>query len=299
MYRNFDEILSRAKQLGPSRAAVLFPQDTEVMISVLHGIEAGLIAPVLVGHKARILSVAKEINLPLDHIELRDEPDPQKASELCLDLATRKEVRFIVKGKILSSYPYRALIAKSKILSPEETSSTICFHQAPGLDKIFIATDPGTHILPDLETKKKILLNAIRVSRQLGCPVPHVMVLAADHVDGTVSAFAEEADELLRFAEGGGLGPCHIYPATNLFRLFSDTKTESATFPDIFLFPNIETGNIVCKSIDHLLMGVRQCVALGGGSIILAPSRSDTHEVRMINLALGPILSEPVPHTEN
>jgi hypothetical protein len=61
-------------------------------------------------------------------------------------------------------------------------------------------------------------------------------------------------------------------------------------FPDIFVYPNIETGNILCKSIDHIMMGIRQCIAVGAGLIILAPSRSDPNEVRMRNLALGPIL---------
>jgi phosphotransacetylase len=263
------------------------------MLSVLNGIEAGLIAPVMVGHKDQILSVAREINLPLDHIEILDEPDPQKASDFCLDLVAKKEVRFVVKGRILSSYPYRALVRRTITLAPDQTSSSICFHQIPSLDKIFVTTDPGIHILPDLETKKKILVNAIRASRQLGCPSPQVMVLAADHVDGTSSHFAREADDLRQFAEEGGLGPCHIHLAKNLYGLFRDMKITTAAFPDIFVFPNIETGNILCKSIDHILMGIRQCIAVGAGLIILAPSRSDPHEVRMRNLALGPILTEP------
>ncbi|MGD9076665.1 MAG: hypothetical protein PVJ69_15710, partial [Desulfobacteraceae bacterium] len=87
--------------------------------------------------------------------------------------------------------------------------------------------------------------------------------------------------------------PCHIHLAKNLYGLFRDMKITTAAFPDIFVFPNIETGNILCKSIDHILMGIRQCIAVGAGLIILAPSRSDPHEVRMRNLALGPILTEP------
>jgi phosphotransacetylase len=292
MFRNFDEMISRAKALGPCKAAVLFPEDPEVMLSILNGMESGLITPLLVGSKDRIRSVARQINFPLDHVELLNEPDPQKASDLCLDLAAEKKVRVVVKGKILSSYPYRTLVRKTKSLAPDQTSSSICFHQIPGLHKIFITTDPGIHILPDLESKKRILINAIRASRQLGCSTPQVMVLAADQVDGTLSRFAREAEELRKFAETGGLGPCHIHKATTLYGLFPDMKLSTEAFPDIFLFSNIETGNILCKTIDHILMGVRQCIAVGAGMIILAPSRSDPNEVRIRNLALGPILAE-------
>ena len=118
------------------------------------------------------------------------------------------------------------------------------------------------------------------------------MVLAADHVDGTLSHFAREADELRQFAEDGGLGPCRILKATNLYGLFCDTEITRPAFPDIFLFSNIETGNILCKTIDHIMRGIRQCIAVGAGMTILAPSRSDPYEVRIRNLALGPILTE-------
>ena len=293
MYRNFDEIVSRARELGPSRAAVLFPQDPEVMLSVLNGVEAGLIEPVMVGDKDLIRSTAAEIDFSLDHIELFDEPDPQKASDLCLDLAAKNEVGFIVKGQILSSYPYRALVRKAKTLSPGRTSSSICFHQIPGIDKIFLTTDPGIHILPDLETKKQILINALHISRKLGCESPRVMILATEHLDGTPSRFAQEAEKIRQFGEQGGLGPCHIHKAKNLCELFPDMRISTEDFPDIFLYPNIETGNILCKSIDHLMMGIRQCIAVGSGVIILAPSRSDPNEVRMRNLAVGPVLTSP------
>lgn len=292
MYQNFDEIVSRAKELGPGRAAILIPEDQEVMLSVFNGVEAGLITPVLVGHKDRIRSVARDINVPLDNIELVDERDPQKASDLCLDMAAAKEVHFVIKGKILSSYPYRTLVRKTKKLAPDETSSSICFHQMSGINKIFITTDPGIHILPDLETKKKILLNAVRASRKLGCSSPQVMVLAADNVDGTLSTFVQDADALRKCAEEGRLGPCRILKATNLCGLFRNIEITTPIFPDIFLFSNIEIGNILCKTIDHIILGIRQCIAVGAGMTILAPSRSDPYEVRMSNLALGPLLTE-------
>lgn len=296
MYRNFDDIVARAKELGPSRAAVLFPEDPEVMLSVMSGVKAGLIEPMMVGDKDQIRSIAREIDLSLDHIELLDEPDPQKASDLCLDLAAKKEVGCIVKGQILSSYPYRALVRKAKTLCPDRTSSSICFHQIPDIDKIFLTTDPGIHILPDLETKKQILVNALHISRKLGCPSPQVMLLATEHVDGTSSHFAQESQKIRRFGEQGGLGPCHIHRAKNLCELFPDMRITTEDFPDIFVYPNIETGNILCKSIDHIMMGIRQCIAVGAGLIILAPSRSDPNEVRMRNLALGPILMSSESH---
>ena len=73
---------------------------------------------------------------------------------------------------------------------------------------------------------------------------------------------------------------------------FPDGEIRTEGFPDIFLVPNIEAGNILVKTIDHLLLGVRQCTTIGGGGLItITPSRSDGYEERMISIALGIVLS--------
>ena len=61
--------------------------------------------------------------------------------------------------------------------------------------------------------------------------------------------------------------------------------------PDLLIVPQIEAGNIIVKAIDHLGMGVRQCVTMGAGIVALTPSRSDGFEVRLLNIALGVLIA--------
>lgn len=290
MYRNFEEIVSMAKTLGPRKVAVVFPDDPDVMRAVRDGIQESLIAPVLIGDRDRIESAAHAAGLPLEHVEIIHEQDPQKAADISADMVKTKEAAFVVKGDILTTFLYKALIRNTRESDPHNVPCTLCFHEAKGLDKIFLITDPGVNIRPGVEVKEKILVNALSCFRRVGCSRPSVMMLAAERVDGSDSPALRDAAAIRRSAEQGRLGDCEVLPAHFPPARIPDHERESFSFPDIFLVPNIETGNLLVKSIDHLLSGVRQCVTVGEG-ILLTPSRSDGYEARMTNLALGLVLS--------
>ena len=298
MYRHFTEIVSRAKTLGPRKVAVVFPDDPDVMRAIRDGIRERLIAPVLIGDRGRIESVAHTAGLPLEHVDIIHEQDPQKAADISADMVKGKEAAFVVKGNILTTFLYKALIRNTRESDPHNTPCTLCFHEAPGLDNIFLITDPGVNIRPEREAKERILLNALSYFRRLGCSRPAVMILAAERVDGSDSPALRDAKAIERSAEQGRFGDCEILSAHTLPIRMPGHERESFPFPDIFLVPNVETGNLLVKSIDHLLSGVRQCVTVGEG-ILLTPSRSDGYEARMTNLALGLVLSEKEGESEH
>ncbi len=291
MIRTFDEIVNRAKEIGAKRAAILFPYNTDVLHAVMDGMREGLIAPVLVGDRERIISLAQQSGIPISNMEMIQRVDPQEAADLCLDMMVNNDVSFAVKGNILTAYLFRSLIRVTKRLAPEQAPCAICFHYLPAIKKIFAITDPGLSITPDLTSKEKILTNAIQVFRSLGYASPRVMVLAAKHLREESSQALEEARLLRQGAAAGKFGPCEFLPYTDLLELAKGDGLNPETFPDIFLVPHINAGNILVKTIDHIMAGIRQCVTVGGGMIILTPSRSDGYEVRIKNLALGLVLA--------
>jgi len=292
MYRSFDEISAKAKELGPLKMAILFPDEPDVMRSVRDGMKRGLVEPILVGDRGRIEAVAEEVGLPLKDTEVRHETDAQKGANLCLDLVTGGPASFVMKGNVLTSYLYKALIRATKRLAPEQTPCTLCFHQVDVLDKIFILTDPGVNIRPDLAAKQKMLANALSVIRGLGCERPKAMVMTADRPDGSLSPAASHAEALREAALKGDLGECEITVARNLARAFPDHVLNSETFPDVIIAHNIEAGNVLVKCVDHMGLGIRQCATIGAGIVLLTPSRSDGYESRMLNIALGVVLAD-------
>lgn len=291
MYKNFKEIGKRAIKLGPKKVAVLFPDDLDVLRSVIDGNRKGLIHPVLIGNRNRIEKVAAQNNLSLNGFEFIDQMDPQDAANQCIELVRTNRVSFVVKGKIITSFLYRSLIRHTEEFAPDQVPCTLCFHQAPGIEKIFVITDPGVNIYPDTTVKQKILNNAITVLHRIGCRQPKVMILSAKQYGNTVSAVQKNADILSRIVRKNLDGKSGICQSRNFIEAFGNHIIDTASFPDIFLVPNIDAGNILVKSIDHLGGGIRQCVTVGGGILVLTPSRSDGYSARIKNLALGVVLS--------
>jgi hypothetical protein len=117
------------------------------------------------------------------------------------------------------------------------------------------------------------------------------MVLATPCILDETSSYSKDAEVLRELSLSGDLGQCEIDFAKNLHEAFPEWTLQAERFPDVFLVPNIETGNILVKSIDHLGIGIRQCVTVGAGIFILTPSRSDGYEARMMNLSLGIVLA--------
>lgn len=292
MYRNFKEIENKARKLGPKQVAVLFPDSPDVMRAVFEGANQGLIEPILVGDHAKIEAAAHEIDINPNSFEIIDEKGPQKAADMCIDMTKTGRVSFVVKGNIITSYLYRSLIRYTKASAPDQVPCTLCFHQADNIEKVFIITDPGVNIHPDVTIKIKILKNAVNAQHRMGCKNPKVMIISSDHIGSFRSEMQKDADILQDLIEEKKMGACQIYSTQTLHSEFPDHRITTDNFPDIFLVPNIDTGNILVKSIDHLGGGIRQCVTVGGNITVLTPSRSDSSTDRILNLSLGIILSE-------
>ena len=292
MYRNFIEIEKKARKLGPKPVAVLFPDSSDVMLAVFEGADQGLIEPILVGNQAKIEAAAHKIDINPNSFEIINEKDPQKAADVCIDMARTGRVCFVVKGNIITSYLYRSLIRYTKANAPDQVPCTLCFHQADNIEKVFIITDPGVNIHPDVLIKRKILKNAVNAQHRMGCKNPKIMIISSDHIGSFKSEIQKDADILQDLIEEKKMGACQICSTQTLHAEFPDHRIKTDNFPDIFLVPNIDTGNILVKSIDHLGGGIRQCVTVGGEITVLTPSRSDSSTDRIINLSLGIILSE-------
>ena len=290
-FRDFDEIVTRAKEVGPMKVAVTFPEDPDVMRAMADGMKQDLIKPVFVGSLDRIKGVAGEIDLSLDQIDLIEQEDPQKAADLSFDMVCEGKAAFVVKGNIISSYLYRSLIRITKQRAPDQALCTLSFHKLPSVDKIFLVSDPGVNILPDLECKAKIIANAVSIMHSLGCPRPKVMVLSAQHAAGPGHEVIHELSEIRQMAQEGEINECEICQALNLHQLFPDQIVRTEEFPDILIVPNIETGNIIVKGIEHVALGDCQAVTVGAGIILLTPSRSHGYKTRLTNLAFGLVLA--------
>lgn len=293
MITSFQEILKRAESIPQKRAAVLYPDDPEVMKAVKDGIGRKYIEPVLVGSGHGIEDVAKRVGLDLEGVKIVHVEDKQKGADFCVDQVTSGKVDFIIKGQIMTSFMFRSILKATKgLVKPGETPCTMSLHEVKGLNKLFAITDPGLNIYPDLDVKCKILNSATTFLKGLEFERIRVMVLSAKRDFAPDLVSAHDGDIIRnRFLDGKNDKGVIVTRRNGLFETFGDVSSMENGFPDLFLVPNIDTGNILCKTIDHHLSGIRQGVTIGGGTITVMPSRSDGYDERIMSIALGKVLA--------
>ena len=94
-----------------------------------------------------------------------------------------------------------------------------------------------------------------------------------------------------RFSETGFFGKCEIDGpfafdnAVNIEK--ADTKGIASTVAgraNVVIVPNIETGNVIWKSITSLHKGQAAGVVLGGVCPIVVPSRSDDWRTKFLSI---------------
>jgi len=261
------------------------------MRAVKEGLRRKYIDPILVGIKPNIQAVAKEVELDLKGIEIIHIEDKQKGADFCLDQAIKGKVDLIIKGNILTTYLYRSLIKATKALNPDHVPCTLVFSQVSGINKLFVITDPGVNIRPDLETKLKMLTNSVSIMKRLGYVKPRVMLLSCKREISTELVSSKEGKRIRDMSLKDENYEYLIDENQNLIQAFGNQPVREDEFPDLFLVPNIDAGNILVKSVDQLFLGLRQAVTVGAGIIVLTPSRSDGYEERILNMAFGALLA--------
>src|SRR5262245_63788257 len=80
-HEKYERLIAATKSLQPLATAVAHPCDESSLRGALQAAEAGMITPILVGPRDRILSVAKSHDLKLQGIEIVDATHNQAAAD--------------------------------------------------------------------------------------------------------------------------------------------------------------------------------------------------------------------------
>src|SRR3974377_2324549 len=99
-HEKYNRLIATAKRLTPLATAVAHPCDETSLKGVIEAAEAGLIKPILVGPKDKILAVAKEFSLELGKMEIVDVPHSQAAAEKAVELVRTGKADLLMKGSL-------------------------------------------------------------------------------------------------------------------------------------------------------------------------------------------------------
>jgi phosphate butyryltransferase len=299
MLTSFQHLLDLAKARGPIRVAVAAAQDPEVMEAIQAGIQANLIEAVLVGDADLIRPLAEELGISA-RVQIVHEADATRASLLAAGCVRDGEAQVLMKGLVNSSTFLRAALDPERGLRSGRLLSHLVAMEIPGAPKLSFFTDGGMNIAPDLEEKKQILANALEAMIQMGVEVPRVAVLCANEQVSPKMPATVDAQALVEAWEAGAFpdciveGPIAMDVALNpLAAQHKGLESRVSGDVDLFLMPNIESGNMVTKVLLHYTASKFGGVIVGASHPIVMVSRSNTAEDKLNAIAMAALICRP------
>lgn len=295
----YAELLSRARSLPRLKVAIVHPVTLETLQAAAAAADSGLIIPVLVGPKARILEAAGGIDLR--NWEMVDVEHSHAAAEKSVDLAASGHVDALMKGALHSDELLQPVVTPGFGLRTERRISHAYVLDVPSYPKPLIITDAAVNIAPGLLEKADICRNAIALWRSLfgDARKPKLAVLSAVETVTPTMKSTIDAAALCKMADRGQIQDAVIDGPLAYDNVISrEAAAEKgivstvAGDADIVVAPDIETGNALAKQLIYLANAKAAGIVLGARVPIILTSRSDSAETRLMSCACAVHLAD-------
>lgn len=298
MIKNFRELLSSVKDKKRKVLVIAGAEGEEIIEAVKKATEEDIISPILIGDSDKIKSLCRKLDFDLGTLEILGEKEPQRTASLAVELVKQNKADMLMKGKVDTPTLLKAVLDKEKGLKGGKLLSHVAVVEVEKYPKLMLVTDGGINISPDVTKKIEILKNAIEVAKKLGIEKPKAACLAAVELVNPDMPETIDASIIAKMAERGEIkdvivdGPVAFDVAIDS----ASAKTKGIISPvsgdaDIFLCPNISSGNIFVKALIYLADAKAAGIVVGAGAPVVLLSRSDSAEIKLLSIALGAAIS--------
>ncbi|MBC2215192.1 phosphate acetyltransferase [Listeria welshimeri] len=213
----------------------------------------------------------------------------EEAAQGAILAVKNKEADILVKGFIPTATLMHHVLKKENELRTGQLLSQIAIFDIPSYHKPLLLTDCAMNVAPKTKEKIAITENAVHVATKIGITNPKVALLSAVEEVTEKMPSTVQANEVAMHFEGeiDIAGPLALDVAISKeAALHKGIKNKAAGDADILIAPNIETGNVLYKSLVYFA-GARVGSAIVGAKVpIVISSRNDTPENKLASFIL-------------
>jgi phosphotransacetylase len=301
--KKLDALIEEARKLGPFRVAVVDAAQGLVIETLREAQALGLVEPRLIGDAEAIERVSRELGWALHDSWIVPAKDDAAAAVKAVDLVRGGAADAVMKGNVHTDVLMRALLEKDRGLRlPGRRVSHVFVAEVSSYAKLLGITDAAINIAPDLTAKAQILQNAVELFHLIGVATPKVAVLSAvETVNPAISSTLDAACLTLMARRGQITGATVDGPfafdnaisaaAAQEKGIVSDVAGDT----DIVLVPDLVSGNILAKNLEHLAGAVAAGIVAGLAAPVVLSSRADPPAARLAGLALASLVHHRSP----
>ncbi len=295
MLRNYEELAELVKANPVKKRIVLCcAHDEHSLDAVYEAYKQGIVEPVLVGKEDEIKSICAEEGFDFGDVTIYNVDDDIEAAKKAVELIREGKGDFLMKGKMQTSDLLRQVVNKETGLQVGKIMSHFGLFQVPNYHKLVVLTDGGMNVQPDLETKVKIINNAVEVLHTLGYEDPKVGVLCGSEVLNKKAQESVDAAAIKEMWQNGEITGCTIEGPISYDIAFSKEIADFKKFEspvagevDCIIMPSMVTGNCVGKSWTVSSDGRMTGIIVGAKVPVVLTSRGSGADEKFYSIVLA------------
>lgn len=307
MIKNFFELEKAAQRLQPVRMVVVSAEDEQVLKGVKLALDKGIICePILVGNGQQIEKILVNLKEDSKNYRIENMSNHFEAAQKAIKLIKDGQAQILAKGKIKTDDFLKAILNKENGIKKSPLLSNLTLFEMSSYHKFIGITDIAIIPFPGLKEKIEIIKNTYPLWQALGISQPKVAVLAAVEVvnpamlatvDAACLAKMSNRNQIEHFIIDGPLSyDTAMDPESAGGKGISNSLV--AGDPDMLLVPNLETGNILGKSLKINSYAKSAAIVFGADVPVMINSRSDSAERRYYSTLLARIILENKTQTK-
>ena len=298
-HEKYERLIAAAKELSPITTAVAHPCDATSLAGAIDAAKLGLIRPVLVGPRAKIEAAAAALGLDISPYELVEAPHSHAAAAEAVRLVAQGRAEALMKGSLHTDELLGQVVKRDTGLRTARRLSHGFVLDVPTYPEALIVSDAAVNIAPTLEEKVDIVQNAIDLGHALRFPEVRVAIMSAVETVNPKIPSTVEAAALCKMADRGQItggildGPLAldnaISPASASIKKIASPVAGRA---NVLIVPNLESGNMLAKSLAILAQADAAGIVLGARVPIILTSRADSVMGRLASCAVALLVAQ-------
>lgn len=301
-FKSFDELINMVEGM-PNRVVVPGANNDEVMEALEMGLEKRIISGgILIGPKEEVKRLLSIKNIDETKFELIDETDPEKMSNLAVELIRDGKGDFLVKGLVDTKLYMKAILRKDiGAVGEGGLLSHFVLFKLDHYHKFFALSDAAVVIKPTLEEKVKIIKNTVEMMRALGVENPKVSIVCPVEKPNPKIQSTMDAVELVKMNKEGKIQNCIIEGPYDIYITFSKKLAQEKGIKDgvvcgdvdIIILDDLDAANATYKAISFFGAGMSSATLLAGARFpVILPSRTDSPRTKLNSIALASYLKQ-------
>lgn len=299
MIRKLNDIEGLIKGSTKRKVAIAFGEDSHTLKAAEMGIKKGLFSVINFARKSAVAQVANSENIDTSLMEIVEVNSELEAIEKAVKDVRDGRANVLMKGSCSSANYLRGVLNKEWGILPEgKLLSNAAFVEVPMYHKLLIMSDPGVIIKPSLDMKVQQIRYCVDIAHKLNISEPKVAILSAVETVNPKMESTLDGAIISQMNKRGQIKNCIVDGPLAMDLAISKeaaeikkVKSQVAGDADILIFPNIESGNAVYKTLTKLSGAKTAGILLGTSAPCVLPSRADSIETKFYSLLTAVAIS--------